>query len=109
MRDAEFAYLSACQTSTGDEQLSEEAVHLAAGMLAAGFKGVVATMWSIRDQDAPEVAKDFYGYLLSQSKTGIDSSLAAHALDYAVRRRRKNLDMSDMDFLAWIPYVHFGA
>ena len=31
---ADLAYLSACQTSTGDEKLSEEAVHLAAGMLA---------------------------------------------------------------------------
>jgi hypothetical protein len=27
---ADLAYLSACQTSTGDEKLSEEAVHLAA-------------------------------------------------------------------------------
>ncbi|KAJ2913889.1 hypothetical protein MD484_g6525, partial [Candolleomyces efflorescens] len=89
MKGAEFAYLSACQRSTGDEELSEEAVHLAAGMLAAGFKGVVATMWSIRDQDAPEMAKDFYGYILSHShpRDGIDSSLAA----------------------TWIPYVHFGA
>jgi CHAT domain-containing protein len=34
---ADLAYLSACQTSTGEEQLSEEAVHLAAGMLAAGY------------------------------------------------------------------------
>ncbi|RXW24363.1 hypothetical protein EST38_g1485 [Candolleomyces aberdarensis] len=93
----------------GDERLSEEAVHLAAGMLAAGFKGVVATMWSIRDQDAPEMAKDFYGYLLVQSKKGIDSSLAAHALDHAVRRMKENIGTSDRDFLAWVPYVHFGA
>ena len=34
--EADLAYLSACQTSKGDEKLSEEAVHLAAGMLAAG-------------------------------------------------------------------------
>jgi len=34
----ELAFLSACQTSTGDEKLSEEAVHLAAGMLAAGYR-----------------------------------------------------------------------
>jgi len=33
----ELAFLSACQTSTGAEKLSEEAVHLAAGMLAAGY------------------------------------------------------------------------
>ena len=46
LEGADLAYLSACQTSTGDEKLSEEAVHLAAGMLAAGYRGVIATMWS---------------------------------------------------------------
>jgi CHAT domain-containing protein len=34
--NAEFAFLSACQTTTGDERLSEEAVHIAGGMLLAG-------------------------------------------------------------------------
>lgn len=107
---AEFAYLSACQTGTGDQNLSEEAVHLAAGMLAAGeCRGVVATMWSIRDQEAPIVAKDFYRYVLQHSKKGMDSSLAAHALDHAVRRLREKVSQSDQDFLAWLPYVHFGA
>lgn len=32
----DFAFLSACQTATGDETLPEESMHLAAGMLAAG-------------------------------------------------------------------------
>ncbi|KAG8814395.1 hypothetical protein FRC19_001779 [Serendipita sp. 401] len=32
---AEFAFLSACQTMTGDESLSDEAVHIAGGMLCA--------------------------------------------------------------------------
>jgi CHAT domain-containing protein len=35
--NADLAFLSACQTSTGDEKLPDEAVHLAAGMLAAGY------------------------------------------------------------------------
>ena len=42
----QLAFLSACQTSVGDKSLSEEAVHLAAGMLAVGYRGVIATMWS---------------------------------------------------------------
>ncbi|RXW14105.1 hypothetical protein EST38_g11749 [Candolleomyces aberdarensis] len=109
MKNAELAYLSACQTSAGDGRLSEEAVHLAAGMLAAGFQGVVATMWSIRDRDAPQVAKDFYEYLLeNSSEGGINSSLAAHALDHAVRRLRDKVGASDLDFLSWLPYVYFG-
>lgn len=42
-----FAFLSACQMATGDEQLTEESVHVAAGMLLAGYGSIVATMWSI--------------------------------------------------------------
>ena len=51
--NAELAFLSACETAVGDERNPEESIHLAAGMLAVGFKGVVATMWSIMDNDAP--------------------------------------------------------
>ncbi|PPR05657.1 hypothetical protein CVT26_009229 [Gymnopilus dilepis] len=57
---AGLAFLSACQTSTGDENLSEEVVHLAAGMLVAGYRGVIATMWSIQDRHCPQVSNDFY-------------------------------------------------
>lgn len=56
----QLAFLSACQTSVGDESLSEEAVHLAAGMLAVGYRGVIATMWSFQDKYGPVVAKYFY-------------------------------------------------
>ncbi|KAK0474416.1 CHAT domain-containing protein [Armillaria novae-zelandiae] len=48
--DADFAYLSACQTATGDLSLSEESVHLAAGMLMAGYRSVVATRCSKSSQ-----------------------------------------------------------
>jgi CHAT domain-containing protein len=40
-----FAYLSACETAKGDEEQPDQVVHLAAAMLHAGFKSVVATMW----------------------------------------------------------------
>ena len=66
LEGVDLAYLSACQTRTGDEKLSEEAVHLAAGMLASGYQGVIATMWSISDQYGPQVAEDFYAGLISQ-------------------------------------------
>ncbi|KAF8119815.1 hypothetical protein EV363DRAFT_1195189, partial [Boletus edulis] len=42
-----LAFLSACQTAMGDEDLSDEAIHIAAGMLFAGYGGVIGTMWSI--------------------------------------------------------------
>jgi CHAT domain-containing protein len=107
--DADFAFLSACQTSTGDETLSEEAVHLAAGMLAAGYRGVVATMWSIKDLYGPQIAEDFYANLIHQSKN-LSGDDAAHALHYATQKLRKHIKPEDSDssLLVWVPYVHFG-
>ena len=104
-----LAFLSACQTSKGDFKLSEEVVHLAAGMLAAGYHGVVGTMWNISDMHGPEFATEFYKYLLTEKRSkGLDSTQAAYALDYAVRKVRESLGNSDAAFLTWVPYVHFG-
>jgi CHAT domain-containing protein len=45
MPNASLAFLSACETAMGHENLPDEAIHLSAGLLFAGFCGVVATMW----------------------------------------------------------------
>ncbi|KAF5339995.1 hypothetical protein D9611_012374 [Ephemerocybe angulata] len=92
LKDADLAFLSACQTGTGSEKLPDEAVHLAAGMLAAGYRRVVATMWAIWDQHAPAVATDFYQYLLDHKDptdgSGFDGSHSARALHHATQRLR---------------------
>jgi len=105
----DLVFLSACQTSQGDLKLSEEVVHLAAGMLAAGYRGVVGTMWSISDRHGPDFATAFYQYLLREGGSeGLDSTRAAYALDYATRTVRETLGEDDNAFLTWVPYVHFG-
>ncbi|KAJ2935033.1 hypothetical protein H1R20_g2042, partial [Candolleomyces eurysporus] len=112
MCNADIAFLSACQTSTGDEKLSEEAVHLAAGMLAAGYRGVVGTMWSIKDKYASEIAESFYDDLLTRSAAAgapdIDGRHAGqslhHAITHGIRKKLGNTPES----LVWVPYVHFG-
>jgi CHAT domain-containing protein len=101
---AEFAFLSACQTTTGDEKLSEEAVHIAGGMLLAGYRSVVATMWSIQDELAPEVADEFYAHITKDDKRP-DNRKAAEALHVSVMKLRKK---RDLPFTAWIPFVHLG-
>ena len=119
LQRAQLAFLSACQTSAGNERLSEEAVHLAAGMLAAGYRGVVATMWSIQDKYGPVVAKDFYDSLMSgglgekdgdggHGDNSIDSTGSARSLHFATTRLRDSLGTSEASFLAWVPYVHIG-
>ncbi|KAJ7207685.1 CHAT domain-containing protein [Mycena rebaudengoi] len=103
---AELAFLSACHTATGDKKLQEESVHLAAGMLLAGYRGVIATMWSIMDNDAPQVAKDVYKHLFKTSPP--DSTRAAEALHLAVQNLREGSGETK-SFFHWVPFIHVGV
>jgi CHAT domain-containing protein len=100
---AKFAFLSACQTATGDEDLPEEALHLASGMLIAGYSSVIATMWSIKDRVAPEVAGLVYQRLLKDEQP--DHTQAAYALHEAVRELHRQKE----PLLNLIPFIHFGV
>ena len=100
-----LAFLSACQTATGDKALSEEAIHLAAGMLLAGYGGVIATMWSIKDSDAPLVADKVYGRLFQNHDEQPDYRNASRALHDAVQSLRA---MSEKSYLSWVPFIHIG-
>jgi CHAT domain-containing protein len=102
---AEFAFLSACQTTTGDESLSEEAVHIAGGMLLAGYCGVVATMWSIQDELAPKVTDVFYRHMVRDGGRP-DYRNAAEALHVSVQMLR---EQPGVQLLDWIPFVHLGV
>ncbi|KAI0083703.1 CHAT domain-containing protein [Irpex rosettiformis] len=104
--NADLAVLSACQTATGDEKLSEEAVHLAAGMLNAGYKSVIGTMWSISDYIAPEVMRVFYTVMAEQVEAGgeLQPAYALHEAMKALRSKPGRMNA----FLRWVPFVHFG-
>ncbi|KAJ7436030.1 TPR-like protein [Mycena latifolia] len=106
--DTDLAFLSACQTATGSKTLEDESVHLTAGMLLAGYRGVIGTMWSIRDNDAPKVAGDIYAHLFKTSPP--DSTRAAEALHLAIGKLR-DLDMAGgtESFSHWVPFIHVGV
>ncbi|VDC06470.1 unnamed protein product [Peniophora sp. CBMAI 1063] len=107
--NAELAFLSACQTAVGDEKIPEESMHLAAGMLAVGYKGVIATMWSIRDNDAPLIVEAYYKRLLDirgAGTLGAGETGAAYALHEAAAQLRERV--GEREFLRWAPFVHFG-
>jgi CHAT domain-containing protein len=104
LKNADLAFLSACETATGDEKLPEEAVHLAAGMNIAGYPTVIATMWSIQDQDAPLIAQKVYAHLLEGGVP--DARRAAKALHTAVRYLRTEIGVKA--FARWAPYIHIG-
>lgn len=99
-----LAFLSACQTASGDKKLPDEAIHLAAGMLVAGYPTVIATMWSINDNDAPLIADVVYGRLAKDGK--LDDAKAARALHAAVGALRDRV--GEDEFVRWVPYVHIG-
>ncbi|KAJ7128004.1 CHAT domain-containing protein, partial [Mycena epipterygia] len=104
--NADLAFLSACQTATGSQELQDESVHLTAGMLLAGYRGVIGTMWSIMDNDAPQVASDVYAHLLEASPP--DPTRAAEALHLAVQKLREQPGQKK-SFLHWVPFIHFGV
>ncbi|KAI9570959.1 hypothetical protein HD554DRAFT_2002131, partial [Boletus coccyginus] len=66
-----LAFLSACQMVMGGKHLSDEAIHIAAGMLFAGYGGVIGMMWSISDRLAPDVARDIYWQLFRMARLHI--------------------------------------
>ncbi|CAE6488857.1 unnamed protein product [Rhizoctonia solani] len=100
-----LAFLSACQTATGDERLPDEAIHLASGMLMAGYPSVIATMWSVMDRDAPFVADKVYERLMKEGKVG--NGEAGKALHYAVAALRD--EVGEKEFGRWVPYIHIGS
>ena len=107
MKSAHLAFFSACQTSADDESLSEEAVHIAAGMMAAGYRSVIGTMWSISDTAAPVVASRVYEVLFRDGGPP-DSSRAAYALHDAIRRLQSKPRWSRRPDV-WAPFVHYGV
>ncbi|KAJ7245071.1 CHAT domain-containing protein [Mycena rebaudengoi] len=106
-----LAFLSACETAKGDTKTPDEAMHLAATLLFAGFRSVVATMWEMIDEDGPQIADEFYTQLFKgcnpNSNPPIVPDLAnsAKALHYAVIELRK---CQGMTFRRWVPFVHYG-
>jgi hypothetical protein len=127
MSNASLAFLSACETAMGDENLPDEVIHLGATLLFAGFRGVVATMWlvdycvnlgdsvliilrSIADPDGPKVADTFYANIFTSNNLSAngrsrpDTTQASRALHLAVAKLRSE----NVSFVRWVPFIHLG-
>ncbi|KAF8600151.1 TPR-like protein [Ceratobasidium sp. AG-I] len=104
LKQAELAFLSACETATGDERLPDEAVHLAAGILISGYRTVIATMWSIEDNDAPLIAEKVYEHLLEGgTPCAQNAAVAVHKATECLRAK-----VGVKEFAKWAPYIHIG-
>ncbi|KAJ6552853.1 CHAT domain-containing protein [Mycena capillaripes] len=106
-----LAFLNACETAKGDFGSVNEAMHLAAGPLFAGFSGVVGTMWGMGDGDGPEIADAFYEHLFKDTDPAHNPPIlpdlmkSAEALHAAVAKLRK---IPGIPFARWVPFVHYG-
>jgi hypothetical protein len=102
---ADFAFLSACNTATGTPRWPDEAIHLAAGLQFAGFRSLIASMWSVADEDSPKLCEIVYHYLLRPEREKLDSSDAAFALNKAILHLRKE----KVPLYRWVPFIHIGV
>ncbi|KAG1745177.1 hypothetical protein EDB19DRAFT_1958895 [Suillus lakei] len=99
----EFAFLSACHTTVGDEKSPDELIHLAAAMQFSGFRSVVGSMWSVDHGVARQVVSAFYSNLFDGSGR-LDCTRAAAALHKAVNSLRKKIPLEQQ-----IVFVHIGV
>ncbi|GGM86445.1 hypothetical protein GCM10007977_105420 [Dactylosporangium sucinum] len=101
--DGEFAYLSGCKTAVGGVHLPDEAITLAAALHYTGYRHVIATLWSVNDLHAAQIAEDVYGTLIVGGV--LDPRDAARALHDAVRALRAAYrDRPSV----WTPFAHTG-
>ncbi|KAG2144241.1 CHAT domain-containing protein [Suillus clintonianus] len=102
-QNPEFAFLSACHTTVGDEESPDESIHLAAAMQISGFRSVIGSMWSVDDDVARQVVSVFYRNLIDGSGR-LDCTRAAVALHEAVKSLRKKIPLEQQ-----IVFVHIGV
>jgi CHAT domain-containing protein len=100
--NAELAFLSACHTASGGIVLIDEALHLASAFQFSGFESIIGTMWEMWDDEAPELARDFYSYLMDHGGSYRNS---ARALAYAIKQMRKRGSHPGR----WAMLIHAGV
>ena len=100
-KNPEFAYLSACHTTVGDEESPDEVIHLASAMQFAGFRSVIGTMWAVDDGETNQITSTFYKHMVDESGR-LDHTRAAFALN-------KTMKSVHIPFDQRIHYIHLGA
>src|SRR6267154_776215 len=103
LQNLEFAFLSACHTTVGDESSPDEAIHLAVAMQFTGFRNVIGSMWSVDDDIARHVVTAFYDNLVDGSGR-LDCTRAAVALHKALKTLRTKIPLEQQ-----IVFIHIGV
>ncbi|KAJ6562319.1 CHAT domain-containing protein [Mycena capillaripes] len=104
LSNAQFVFLAASQTTMGDAALVNESFHLGGGFIAAGFRSVIGTMWSMDDDDGPTIAEVVYSHLFREGQQP-QASDTAEALHLAVKELKKQ----NVPYERWVPFIHIGV
>jgi CHAT domain-containing protein len=94
---------SACKTAIGGVTLLDEAITLAAALQHGRWRHVIATLWSVWDTAAADVAKHVYTRLVDAGT--LDPQHAAEALHHAVQELCRAAPHRPS---LWAPFLHTG-
>ena len=103
---ADLAYLSACETTVTNQHLADEALHITAAFLLAGYRHVIGTLWPIDDALATHVADNVYAHLTNGGSARPNAALAPHTLHTVIRQVR---DRNPEKPFLWAAYIHAGS
>jgi tetratricopeptide (TPR) repeat protein len=96
---AELAYLSSCEGAARGVAVLDDSLPPAFAFLAAGFRDVIAALWSVGDSAAADLAERFYRRLSACGAGGV-----AEALHGTVREMRSACPPE-----VWAAYIHLGG
>jgi CHAT domain-containing protein len=91
LKNPEFAYLSACHTTVGDEESLDGVIHLASAMQFTGFRSVIGAMWAVDDGEPNKLTSTFYRRMVGRCGC-LDHTRAAFALRKTMKSAHVPLD-----------------
>lgn len=103
--DCRLAVLSACETAKGPRVAGEGAFALSRAFLAAGSRGVVASLWAVADRPTARAMGALFESLAAADARG-SAADPARALRDAKRAVRRDPRWADPFY--WAPFVFSG-
>ncbi|MER6346503.1 CHAT domain-containing protein [Streptomyces sp. NPDC001595] len=101
LRNAEFAYLSACHSAAPGKELADEILSVASAFQLCGYRQVIGSLWTVEDGMGPLLAHEVYRLIGAP-----DAPDAAYALHRAIGKLREHDRYREPLF--WASVVHSG-
>lgn len=100
LRSSRLVFLSSCHSAGSEPDVSDDVYSLAYGLIAAGARAVIATLWNVDDLISFKFSDYFYQVWTKNNLT------LAESFQKAVQKIRKKNDVES--FLNWGTFVLIG-